>query len=99
MYSTVGIHHLCPQIQNFNVFCYSTRSFPVFFLMNFLFLAAMEKQLEKLKQQLEKQCQINQELQRHNKDLGEYKNDHTTSPGRIYHGLNPVKESVGSSHP
>ncbi|KAM4522535.1 cGMP-dependent protein kinase 2 [Odontesthes bonariensis] len=29
----------------------------------------MEKQLEKLKQQLEKQCLINQELQRHNKDL------------------------------
>lgn len=32
----------------------------------------MEKQLEDLKQQLEKQCLINQELQRQNKDLGEY---------------------------
>ncbi|KAM4712506.1 cGMP-dependent protein kinase 2 [Anableps anableps] len=31
----------------------------------------MEKQLEELKQQLEKQCQINQELQRQNKDLEE----------------------------
>ncbi|XP_032440390.1 cGMP-dependent protein kinase 2 [Xiphophorus hellerii] len=29
----------------------------------------MEKQLQELKQQLEKQCQINQELQRQNKDL------------------------------
>ncbi|XP_008396050.1 cGMP-dependent protein kinase 2 [Poecilia reticulata] len=29
----------------------------------------MEKQLEELKQQLEKQCRINQELQRQNKDL------------------------------
>ncbi|XP_038143488.1 cGMP-dependent protein kinase 2 [Cyprinodon tularosa] len=29
----------------------------------------MEKQLEELKQQLEKQCQINKELQRQNKDL------------------------------
>lgn len=32
----------------------------------------MEKQLEDLKQQLEKQCVINQELQRQNKDLGEH---------------------------
>ena len=32
--------------------------------------AAMEKQLEELRQQLEKQCQINQELKRQNKDLG-----------------------------
>lgn len=31
----------------------------------------MEKQIEELKQQLEKQCLINQELQRQNKDLGE----------------------------
>lgn len=31
----------------------------------------MEKQIEELKQQLEKQCVINKELQRHNKDLGE----------------------------
>ena len=30
----------------------------------------MEKQLEELRQQLEKQCQINQELKRQNKDLG-----------------------------
>ena len=32
--------------------------------------AAMEKQVEELRQQLEKQCQINQELKRQNKDLG-----------------------------
>lgn len=32
----------------------------------------MEKQLEDLKQQLEQQCLINQELQRQNKDLGEH---------------------------
>lgn len=32
----------------------------------------MEKKLEELKQQLQKQCMINQELQRQNKDLGEY---------------------------
>ncbi|CAL8394141.1 unnamed protein product [Gadus morhua 'NCC'] len=32
---------------------------------------AMEKQLEELRQQLEKQCQINQELKRQNKDLEE----------------------------
>ncbi|KAJ0060913.1 hypothetical protein NL108_001766, partial [Boleophthalmus pectinirostris] len=32
----------------------------------------MEKQLEDLKQQLEKQCLINKELQRQNKDLGKY---------------------------
>lgn len=31
----------------------------------------MEKQVEDLKQQLEKQCLINRELQRQNKDLGE----------------------------
>lgn len=31
----------------------------------------MEKQIEELKQQLKKQCLINQELQRENKDLGE----------------------------
>lgn len=31
----------------------------------------MEKQIEELKQQLEKQCVINKELQRQNKDLGE----------------------------
>lgn len=31
----------------------------------------MEKQIEELKQQLEKQCLINKELQRQNKDLGE----------------------------
>lgn len=39
----------------------------------------MEKQLEELKQQLEKQCQINQELQRQNKDLGEYSKHYITS--------------------
>lgn len=33
----------------------------------------MEKQLEELRQQLENQCLINEELQRHNKDLGGYK--------------------------
>lgn len=31
----------------------------------------MEKQIEELKKQLEKQCQLNQELQKQNKDLGE----------------------------
>lgn len=31
----------------------------------------MEKQLEELKRQLEKQCLINEELQRQNQDLGE----------------------------
>lgn len=31
----------------------------------------MEKQIEELKQQLEKQCVINKELERQNKDLGE----------------------------
>lgn len=40
-------------------------------LFIFPFPLAMEKQLEDLKQQLEKQCLINQELQRQNKDLGE----------------------------
>lgn len=36
----------------------------------------MEKQIEELKQQLEKQCLINKELQRQNKDLGEYNNNY-----------------------
>lgn len=36
----------------------------------------MEKQIEELKQQLEKQCLINMELQRQNKDLGEYNNNY-----------------------
>uniref|UniRef100_G3P7B9 cGMP-dependent protein kinase n=1 Tax=Gasterosteus aculeatus aculeatus TaxID=481459 RepID=G3P7B9_GASAC len=48
----------------------------------------MEKKLEELKQQLQKQCMINQELQRQNKDLGEYNSncvplktaDHFSSP-------------------
>lgn len=34
--------------------------------------AGMEKQVEELRQQLEKQCVINKELQRQNKDLGLY---------------------------
>lgn len=42
----------------------------------YLYSVAMEKQLEELKQQLEKQCLINQELQRQNKDLGECKHKH-----------------------
>uniref|UniRef100_A0A3Q2Q5P4 Cyclic nucleotide-binding domain-containing protein n=1 Tax=Fundulus heteroclitus TaxID=8078 RepID=A0A3Q2Q5P4_FUNHE len=41
-------------------------------------LVAMEKQLEELRQQLEKQCLINQELQRQNKDLGEYSKQYMT---------------------
>lgn len=41
-------------------------------VMAFSPLAVMEKQLEELKQQLEKQCLINEELQRQNKELGEY---------------------------
>lgn len=39
----------------------------------------MEKKLEELKQQLEKQCMINHELQRQNKDLGEYNSDYISS--------------------
>lgn len=39
----------------------------------------MEKQLEDLKQQLEKQCLINKELQRQNKDLGEQSHSHETT--------------------
>lgn len=42
----------------------------------------MEKQLQDLRQQLEKQCRINQELQKQNKDLGEYGHEeHDRSTG------------------
>lgn len=41
----------------------------------FVSIIAMEKQLEDLRQQLDKQCLINQELQRQNKDLGVYNNN------------------------
>lgn len=41
----------------------------------------MEMQLEDLKQQLEKQCMINQELQRQNKDLGEHSHNNITLKG------------------
>lgn len=37
-----------------------------------LSLVVMEKQVADLQLQLEKQCLINQELQRQNKELGEY---------------------------
>lgn len=56
----------------------------------FLFLlVVMEKQLEELKQQLEKQCLINQELQRQNKDLGEC----ITAQCGLIHCYNSVTES------
>ena len=59
----------------------------VYRIFHFVLSAAMEKQLEDLKQQLEKQCQINQELQRQNTDLGEHRHNITDklwrkSPGK-----------------
>lgn len=54
------------------LFCFTPAPTHLFFFNSvFSSTVAMEKQIEELKQQLEKQCLINKELQRQNKDLGE----------------------------
>lgn len=76
------VFHVCPQMHNLNFLrvyhdctaanLFTTLLIPPSFLDFFPPPVAMEKQIEDLKQQLEKQCLINKELQRQNKDLGEH---------------------------
>lgn len=77
--TTGATFYVCVQVHNlynflFSVIWNSPINLP--FKKNLIPAVAMEKQIEELKQQLEKQCLINKELQRQNKDLGEYNNNY-----------------------
>lgn len=77
--TTGATFYVCVQVHNlynFSFSCYMKFSHKSSFLKNLIPSVAMEKQIEELKQQLEKQCLINKELQRQNKDLGEYNNNY-----------------------
>lgn len=72
-----------PTIDCAAVNLFTTMPIYLYFLEFFSPPVVMEKQLEELKQQLEKQCLINQELQRQNKDLGECNRNYITLKGNF----------------